>query len=62
MEMDEEGKENPVPVKQPKNANSQKKGEQKDQEMTNHPPEECDIRFERQSKLGEGTYGTVYKA
>jgi serine/threonine protein kinase len=27
-----------------------------------NPPEECDRRFERQSKLGEGTYGTVYKA
>lgn len=24
--------------------------------------EECDIRYERQCKLGEGTYGTVYKA
>ena len=27
-----------------------------------NPPEECDVRFDRQGKLGEGTYGTVYKA
>jgi serine/threonine protein kinase len=24
--------------------------------------EECDVRFERQNKLGEGTYGVVFKA
>jgi serine/threonine protein kinase len=24
--------------------------------------EECDLRFERLDKLGEGTYGVVYKA
>ena len=24
--------------------------------------EECDLRFERHEKLGEGTYGVVYKA
>jgi serine/threonine protein kinase len=30
--------------------------------VINNAPEECDIRFERQGKLGEGTYGTVYKA
>ena len=24
--------------------------------------EECDLRFDRQEKLGEGTYGIVYKA
>jgi cyclin-dependent kinase 2 len=24
--------------------------------------EECDIRYEKKGKLGEGTYGTVYKA
>lgn len=24
--------------------------------------EECDYRYERECKLGEGTYGTVYKA
>lgn len=24
--------------------------------------EECDLRFERHEKLGEGTYGVVFKA
>lgn len=24
--------------------------------------EECDVRFDRKEKLGEGTYGIVYKA
>ena len=25
-------------------------------------PDECDLRYERMDKLGEGTYGVVYKA
>ena len=25
-------------------------------------PDECDLRYERNEKLGEGTYGVVYKA
>ena len=25
-------------------------------------PDECDLRYERMEKLGEGTYGVVYKA
>lgn len=25
-------------------------------------PDECDLRYERMEKLGEGTYGIVYKA
>lgn len=35
--------------------------ESKDQSWENST-EECDVRFERLSKLGEGTYGIVYKA
>lgn len=25
-------------------------------------PDECDLRYERMDKLGEGTYGVVFKA
>jgi serine/threonine protein kinase len=25
-------------------------------------PDECDLRYERMEKLGEGTYGVVFKA
>jgi serine/threonine protein kinase len=28
----------------------------------NDVPDECDLRYERMEKLGEGTYGVVYKA
>ncbi len=44
-----------------------KEGEVKDNQPSNADidmisSEECDVRFERQNKLGEGTYGVVFKA
>lgn len=35
------------------------KGDKNSQRDT---PDECDVRYERMEKLGEGTYGIVYKA
>jgi serine/threonine protein kinase len=43
--------------------NSQKGGEAKhDDGKDSGIPDECDLRYERMDKLGEGTYGVVYKA
>ena len=51
--------------------NLQQQAKEGEIELTVAPPtqdvemitsEECDLRFERQDKLGEGTYGVVFKA
>jgi len=35
---------------------------QKDSSKTNDSASECEGRYERYEKLGEGTYGVVYRA
>ena len=42
--------------------NSQKAEPKEDECKGSEKPDECDLRYERMDKLGEGTYGVVYKA
>ena len=59
----QENKLNAKPLNQQQEA---KQGESRQDQPANDvdmiTTEECDLRFERNEKLGEGTYGVVFKA